>query len=356
MKALNVCDYEIMAREKLPQMVYDYYAGGAGDEITVEANHQAWKRIRLRPRILVDVAEQDLSTTVMNQPISMPILTAPAAFNAMAHPDGECAVARATGFSKTIQILSTFSTYKMEDVAAESTGPRWFQLYCVRDRGITRALVERAETSGYSALCLTVDAPLLGRRERDVRNEFKLPDGMSMKNLESLPQESLTKVSEGSALEAYFTGELDSSLTWESIEWFRSLTRLPILLKGVMAAEDAKLAVESGVEGIIVSNHGGRQLDGTMATCDALPEIVDAVAGQAEVFVDGGIRRGADVLKALAMGARAVLIGRPYLWGLSVGGEDGVRQILELLRAELSLSMAVSGRPTIDSIDRTLIA
>ncbi len=352
---VNLQDYETLASKRLPAAVYDYYAGGAGDELTVRENQQAWGRVRLRPRMLVDVSAQDLSTTVLGHPITMPLLTAPCAFNALAHPEGECAVARATATAGIIQIVSTLSTYSLEEVAAASTGTRWFQLYCYRDRSITRILVERAEAAGYTALCLTVDAPMLGRRERDVRNRFSLPAGMSIKNLEQVGLQELTASKDGSAIQKYIADLFDAGLTWDVLDWLRGVTRLPLLVKGILTADDARQAVERGVDGIIVSNHGGRQLDGVLTSCEAMPGIVEAVAGRAEIFVDGGIRRGTDVLKALAMGACAVLIGRPYLWGLAVGGEDGVRRVLELLRAELGLSMALAGRPTIASIDRTLI-
>ena len=355
MDPINLYDYETLARQRLPPMAYDYYAGGADDELTVQENQAAWRRVRLRPRMLVDVSVRDLSTTILGQPISMPVLTAPAAFQAMAHPDGECAVARAAAAAGIINVVSTLSTYSLEEVAAASTGARWFQLYCYRDRSITRMLVERAEAAGYAALCLTVDAPVLGRRERDVRNSFNLPAGMRMKNLESVAVEQTTGSDGVSALQQYFTDQLDASLTWGVLEWLRGVTRLSLVVKGVLTAEDARLAVEGGAAGIVVSNHGGRQLDEVLTTCEALPEVVEAVDGRIDVLVDGGIRRGTDVLKALAMGADAVLVGRPYLWGLAVDGEAGVGNVLELLRAELSVSMALAGRPAISSIDRTLI-
>ena len=356
MDPINLDDYETLARQRLSQKIYDYYAGGAEDELTVQENQRAWGRVRLRPRMLVDVSGRDLSTTILGQPVSMPVLTAPTAFPAMAHPDGECAVARAAAAAGIINVVSTFSTYSLEEVAAASSGPCWFQLYCYRDRSITRMLVERAEAAGYAALCLTVDAPMLGRRERDVRNSFNLPAGMRLKNLESVGLEQMTGSDGVSALQQYVTDQLDASLTWEVLDWLRGVTRLPLVVKGVLTAEDARLAVEGGAAGIVLSNHGGRQLDHVLTTCEALPEVVAVVDGRIDVLVDGGIRRGTDVLKALAMGAGAVLIGRPYLWGLAVSGEAGVSSVLELLRDELSLSMALAGRPTISSIDRTLIA
>jgi 4-hydroxymandelate oxidase len=356
MKPVNLDDYEQLARERLPRMVFDYYAGGAGDEITVVENRAAWQRLRLRPRVLVDVSARDLSTTVLGTRLSFPVLTAPCAFNALAHADGECAVARATSRAGIIQVVSTAGTYSLEQVAAAAPeGTRWFQLYCYRDRGVTRELVDRAKAAGYRALCLTVDAPLVGRRDRDTRNCFGLPPGMTWKNLERAGLDRMEAGDEGSALVKYITEIWDSALTWEAIAWLRSLSPLPLAIKGILTADDARLAVEHGASAIVVSNHGGRQLDSTPATGEALDEVVDAVAGRAEILVDGGIRRGADILKALALGARAVLVGRPYLWALAVDGEHGVARMLELLRDELDLDMALAGRPTIASIDRSLI-
>lgn len=292
MDPLNLREYEALARERLPEMVYGYYASGADDETTLQENQSAWSRVRFRPRVLVNVSERDLSTTVLGETVSMPVLTAPAAFNAMAHPDGELAVARAASAAGIIDVVSTLSTYSMEEVASASSGPRWFQLYCHRDKGITQMLVERAEAAGYAALCLTVDAPVFGRRERDIRNRFHLPTGLTMKNLESAGLGQLDASGDESALQRYIAEQLDASLTWEVIDWLRSVTHLPVLVKGVLTGEDAVLAAECGASGVIVSNHGGRQLDGSLSTCEALPAVVDAVQGRVEILVDGGIRRG----------------------------------------------------------------
>lgn len=358
MEPLNLDEYCQQASQVLPRMVMEYYEGGADDELTVRENRLAWQRIMFKPRVLVDVSQRDLSTTVLGQPIAFPVLTSPCGFNALAHPDGETAVARATTALNTIQVVSTAATYSLEEVARSAPdGLRWFQLYCYRDRGITKSLVERAVAAGYRALCLTVDTPLVGHRERDIRNHFGLPPGLRMKNLEGHGRlDQLSSDGDGSALAKYIQNIWDPGLTWESVDWLRSLSSLPLVLKGVISSEDARLAVEHGVQGIIVSNHGGRQLDGTIATASALPEIVAAVQGQAEVFIDGGIRRGSDVLKALALGARAALIGRPYLWGLAVNGEAGVTRVLSLLKSELDLCMALAGAPTIDRITPDLIA
>lgn len=357
MKPVNLDEYERLARERLPQMVFDYYIGGAGDELTVGENRRSWQRVRLRPRVLVDVGTRDLATTLLGQPVSFPVLTAPCAFNALAHPDGELAVARAATAAGIIQVVSTAGTYSLEEVAAAApAGARWFQLYCYRDRSVTQGLVERAVRAGYQALCLTVDAPLVGRRDRDTRNRFGLPPGMTWKNLERAGLDRMDARDEGSALVQYISEIWDPSLTWEAIEWLRKLSPLPLVIKGILTAEDARRAVDSGAAAIVVSNHGGRQLDGTLTSCEALVEVAEAVGSQAEIVVDGGVRRGSDILKAIALGARAVLVGRPYLWALAVDGQAGVEHMLSTLRDELDLDMALCGRPTISRIDRSLVA
>lgn len=356
MNPLNIEEYSRQAAQRLPQMVCDYYEGGSDDEITVRENRRAWQQLALRPRVLVDVSQRDLSTTVLGTRVAFPILTAPCGFNALAHPDGELAVARAVTEAGTVQVVSTAATYSLEDVAsAAPSGNRWFQLYCYRDRGITKTLVQRAVASGYQAICLTVDAPIVGRRERDIRNQFGLPGGLRWKNLEFAGLDRMDAGGDGSALALYIEKIWDAGLTWEAVDWLRNLSPLPLVLKGIMTADDARLAAAHGAQGIIVSNHGGRQLDGAIPTATALREIVDAVGSAVEVYVDSGIRRGSDVLKALALGARAVLIGRPYLWGLAVDGQAGVSRVLELLRSELDLCMALSGRPNISDIERDLI-
>ena len=332
---------------------YDYYAGGAEDEVTLAANRGAFAEVFLRPRVLVDVSRIDTSTTVLGTPVSMPVLIAPTAFHRLAHPDGELATARAAGRARTLMAASTSSTYTLEEIAKAATGPLWFQLYVYRDRTLARSFIQRAEAAQYRAICLTVDAPILGSRERDSRNKLRLPPGIRMRNFENAGFEIQSR---GQSLQEYAFKQLDPSLTWDAIEWLRSETRLPLILKGIIAPEDGALAAERGVDGIVVSNHGGRQLDGAEATLRALPRVVDAVAGRAEVFVDGGVRRGTDVVKALALGARAVLVGRPCLWGLAAAGEEGVARVLEILRQELGLAMALCGCPGVGAIDRSLIA
>ena len=352
---VNLLEYETLARERLRPMVYDYYAGGADDEVTVAENTHAWDRLRLRPRVLVDVSHVDCSTSVLGCRISMPVLTAPCGFNALAHADGESAVARATTGAGIIQVVSTAATTSLEEVAAAAAGPRWFQLYCYRDREITRALVQRAEAAGYAAVCVTVDVPFLGRREREVRRGFHLPRGMTLKNLEAYAAGQLGAAHGQSGLANYVNALWDPGLTWDSLDWIRSITTLPLVVKGILTAEDALLALEHGVAAIIVSNHGGRQLDGAVSGAEALPEVVDATAGRAEILVDGGVRRGTHVLKALALGAVAVLVGRPYLWGLAVNGEAGVRDVLEILRRETTLAMALAGCPSVARIGPALL-
>jgi len=304
--------------------------------------------MRLVPRVLVDVSDCDMTTTILGQPTAMPVMTAPCGKNGLLHPDGEMAVARAAAKAGVIQVLSTGSTFSLEEVASVG-GPRWFQLYCFRDRGATRALVERAEQSGYGALCVTVDAPSDGLRERDARNRLQLPPGTRLGNLGYV-----TGVGEDASVLSRF--DPDPGINWSTLDWLQSLTRLPVVAKGILTAEDASRAVERGMKGLVVSNHGGRELDTSLTTADALPAVVDAVAGRAEVYVDGGIRRGTDILKAVALGARAVLIGRPYLWGLAVDGESGVNRVLELLGNELKVSMALCGVSNLNQTPTELIA
>jgi 4-hydroxymandelate oxidase len=348
---LSVDDFEEEARARLPQLVYDYYAGGAGDEWTLRENRRAFDRWVFRPRFLVDCSNPDLRTTVLGTEIEFPVMVAPTAFHRLAHPEGELATARGTARAGSLFVLSTISTTTLEDVG-EVLVPKWFQLYVHKDRELTAGLVKRAQASGYSAVVLTVDAPLLGRRLRDERNNFTLPEGIGLANLEGIP----LPVEPGSNLFRYFAAQLDPAITWEDVAWLRSLSPLPVVLKGIMTAEDARLAAEAGVQAVLVSNHGGRQLDGAPASLDALPEVVEAVGDRAEVYLDGGVRRGTDVLKALGLGARAVLVGRPVLWGLAAGGEEGVRDVLEILRDELALAMTLSGRDTVADIDRSLVA
>lgn len=351
-------EYERMAAERLPSMAYDYFASGAHDELTLAANRIAFERLRLRPHVMRDVTRRDASTSVLGRAHPLPVIAAPMAFQRLAHPDGELALARATAARGLTMTLSTLATTSLEDVTAASSVPGWFQLYVYRDRALTRSLVERAETAGYEALVLTVDAPLLGRRERDARNAFALPPGLVAANLPPDGPRDLEAAPDESGLFRYFASLMDPGVTWDDVAWLRSVTRLPILVKGILRGDDAVLAIEAGAAAVIVSNHGGRQLDTAIATIDALPEVVAALTPHpgVDVLVDGGIRRGTDVVKALALGARAVLLGRPLLWGLAVNGEDGAGHVLDLLAAELDLAMALCGARSLADLTPDLIA
>jgi 4-hydroxymandelate oxidase len=336
---LNVCEYEALAREKLPEGPYGYFAGGAGDEWTLAENVRAFNRWVLRPRMLVDVGTVTTEATVLGTDLSMPILVAPTAFHRLAHPEGERATARGAAAAGTVFCLSTLASYSPAEIAESAPqGRKWLQLYWSPDRGFTQALVEAAATAGFSAVLLTVDLPLAGRRERDLRAAFELPPDLPVPNLPS-------HLGEGN-FHAALGEVVDRTITWRDLEWLASLTDLPIVVKGILTAEDGRLACEHGVAGVVVSNHGGRQLDGVSASVDALPEVVEACGGEVTVLLDGGVRRGTDVVKALALGAQAVLVGRAPLWGLAVAGEAGVRDVLDLLREELALALTLVGCPT----------
>ncbi len=352
---VNLLELEKRAREKMSQMAYDYYAGGAEDEITLRENRAAFGRIALRPRMLVDISRIDTSTTILGQQVPSPILVAPTAMHRLGHPEGEVATARGAGAAGALMAVSTLATSTLEEVAAAARGPLWFQLYVYKDRGVTRALVERARAAGYKALCVTVDAPHSGRRERDDYNHFVLPPELHFANFEHPGMRTMLPQSGRSGLGPFVASLMDLTLTWKDITWFREMAGMPVLVKGVLTAEDARLAVEHGAEGIVVSNHGGRQLDTAIATIEALPEVVEAVGGRAEVYLDGGVRRGTDVLKALALGARGVLLGRPVLWGLTLAGAEGVERALMMLRHELEEVMLLAGCPTLASINRSLV-
>ena len=350
----NLDDFEAAARARLPQLAYDYYAGGSYDELTLADNQAAFRRRRLVYRVLRDLSERTLSTTVLGQPVSMPVLVAPTAFHRLAHEEGEVATARAVATMGTVLMLSTLSTCSLEDVCSAG-GTVWFQLYVYRDRGATRALVERAEAAGCKALVLTVDAQLWGRRERDVRNRFRLPPDVECVNLGGTAMARLPSGVEGSGLSAYVMSLFDPALSWKDLAWLASITRLPVLVKGIVHPDDARLAVEHGAAAVVVSNHGGRQLDTAVATLDALPAIAEAVDGRIELILDGGVRRGTDVVKALALGARAVAVGRPVLWGLALGGQQGVELALGRLRDELDVVMGLCGCASPAEVGRELI-
>jgi isopentenyl diphosphate isomerase/L-lactate dehydrogenase-like FMN-dependent dehydrogenase len=335
---INVADFERVASEKLDAGVLGYFAGGAGDEVTLRENVEAWGRWRLRPRVLVDVSEVTTAVEVLGGPLAMPILVAPVAYQRLVDPEGEVGMARAAAGVGTAMCLSTLATTRAGEMAAAAPpGRRWFQLYCFRDEAVTRALIEEAVESGFEAIVVTVDAPRAGNRERDRRTGVELPEGLGVPSVAAaIGVERAVTIEETFAL-------MDPALSWSDLEDLASECSLPVLVKGLLTAEDAELAVEHGAAGVIVSNHGGRQLDRALASGDALPEVVDAVDGRAAVLVDGGIRRGVDVAIALALGADAVLVGRPALWGLAAAGSDGARRVLELLRDELELALALCG-------------
>jgi isopentenyl diphosphate isomerase/L-lactate dehydrogenase-like FMN-dependent dehydrogenase len=340
-KPITVADYEPLAEACCEPGYWEYVEGGAGDEVTLAENREAFRRLILRPRMLVDVSDVATKTTALGADIELPVMVAPTSLQRVAHPDGEPALARAAAAAGTIYTLSSLGSMRPRELAdaVGDRSPRWFQLYWSKDHGFTTELVAEAADSGFTALVLTIDLPTAGPRERDLRSGFSLPTDLPMPNL---PR---TLVGD-----QYFhdtLGEIvDTSLTWRDLEWLQAQSSLPLLVKGVLTAEDALLAYEHGCAGVVVSNHGGRQLDGVAATLDALPEVVEAVAGRAEVFLDGGVRRGTDVVKALALGAQSVLIGRPALWGLAAGGEEGARHVLELLQAEVRLALLLLGCPT----------
>ncbi|MCB9764253.1 MAG: alpha-hydroxy-acid oxidizing protein [Alphaproteobacteria bacterium] len=350
---INLADYEALAAERLPVMVRDYYASGALDERTLRDNLAAWRQIRLRHRVLRGVGQRSTATTLLGAPLQLPLGIAPMAFQAMAHPEGERATARAAAEAGALMVLSTMSNHPVEAVAVPGA-PLWFQLYVYRDRGLTRALVQRAEAAGCQALVFTVDAPVLGTRERDRRNRFHLPEGLEMGNLiDHLRQ--LRPGDDDSGLAAYVHELVDPDLTWETLDWLRAHTTLPVLLKGVAHPDDAREALDRGAAGVIVSNHGGRQLDGGVPTAELLPAVAAAVGERGVVMVDGGIRRGGDILRALALGADAALVGRPALWGLAVDGQVGVTRVLDILRRELDETMALCGCRDLSEVTAALL-
>ncbi|KAB5564025.1 hypothetical protein DKX38_004079 [Salix brachista] len=382
---VSVNEFQVLARQALPKMYYDFYAGGAEDEHTLKKNVQEFQRIILQPRVLVDVSNIAMSTNILGYTISAPIMIAPTAMHKLAHPEGELATARAAAEFDTIMILSFSASSSVEEVAASCDAVRFFQLYVLKRRDIAVNLVQRAEKSGYKAIVLTADRPRRGRKEADIKNKMNLPQ---LKNLEGLMSIEVFSVSEilkwalslyellqdkGSNTKPYTNEIFDSSFCWRDIAWLKSITNLPILIKGILTREDGKIkvssddvfvtpfsivllatkAMEVGAAGIIVSNHGGRQLDYTPATISVLEEVVQAVGRKVPVLLDGGVRRGTDVFKALALGAQAVLVGRPVIYGLAAKGEAGVRKVMHMLKDELELTMALAGCPTLKDISRS---
>ncbi|MEU6539705.1 alpha-hydroxy acid oxidase [Streptomyces sp. NPDC047000] len=356
MEPLTIYEYGEQARVRLPAEVWDFVQGGSGTESTLAADRAALDRLRLRPRVLVDVSAPDARTTVLGAPLSFPLGIAPMAYHRLASPDGETATARAAGEAGALLTVSMFASRTLEEIAAAARGPLWLQLYWLRRRDVLKELVARAEAAGFHALVLTVDAPRIGRRTHDLRNGFTLPDGVRAVNLDPDVMTVGSPVTAGSSVvQQHASEQFDPAVTWDDLAWLRQRTTLPLVLKGILTAEDARLAVAHGVDAVVVSTHGGRQLDSATAGVHALPEVVDAVDGACEVLVDGGIRHGTDILKALALGARAALVGRPVLWGLAHSGHRGVRGVLRLLHTELEDAMALSGCPRLDDIGPALV-
>lgn len=349
---LNLEDLEHEARRAIGEMAYAYYAGGADDERLLEGNVAAWAHWQLHPRVLAGIDEVSTATTVLGTPVSSPVVVAPTAIQGLAHADGEVATARGAAAVGALMILSSLATCPLEDVAAAAPeGPRWMQVYILRERARTVELVRRAAAHGYRALVLTVDAPVSGLRLREWRLGVHLPDDLALPNLAG---DSTSSAREGGFM-AVVTHEFEPALTPDDIEWLAGLSALPVVVKGVQRSDDAVRCVEAGAAAVVVSNHGARQLADAPATADILPEVVDAVGGRAEVYVDGGVRRSADVVKALALGARATLVGRPSLWALAAGGTEGVAGLLDWYETELRRAMALCGAKTVADIDRSLV-
>jgi 4-hydroxymandelate oxidase len=350
---VNLEDFEIAAKRRLTPMAFAYIAGGAGDERTMRRNTEAFGGIRLKPRVLVDVSKVDPSVTVLGQSLPHPILLAPTAYHKLAHREGELATVSGAAAASATLVVSSYATTAIEQIARAAKQPLWFQLYVHPDRGFTRDLVARAAAAGCRAICVTVDSPVFGSRNRESRTRFRLPRGVSTEHFKTLGGGApwAAHVSD----DGVYSPIIDASLQWKDIAWLCTLTDLPVILKGILTPEDARLAIEHGAAGIIVSNHGGRNLDTLPATIEALPGVAAAVDGRITVLFDGGIRRGTDVLKAIALGAKAVLIGRPYVWGLAVGGAAGVTEVVRILRDELRAAMALCGVPDIARITRDVI-
>jgi len=347
---INIYDYEARAKLVLPHDNWDFIEAGAMDELTTKRNRSAFDQLTLRPRFMRSVEERKISTTMLGEDLSFPVFVCPAGSHGMAHPDAEAATARGAGRSNTLMMLSTSSNCSLEEVAEAATGPLWFQLYH-RGKALTEMLVRRAEAAGFRAIVLTVDTPVPSPKERDLKNRFERR--LELGNFRDLGLAE-SEISGTDETPGWEVSRADP-VTWADLEWLRSLSSLPLVLKGLRVAEDARIAAECGVEGILVSTHGGRQLDQTMSSLEMVPEIVDAVNGNCEVYLDSGIRRGSDVVKALSLGVRAVGIGRPLFWGLSVAGEDGVHHVLELLREEVGRAMDMCGQSDVGDLDSALI-
>ena len=343
---INLFEFEAAAKALLPKAEYDYIAGGATDEISVERNRRAYESWALRPRVLRDVSSLDLSTTVLGVKVGLPVLIAPCGGHKKAHAEGEFATFRAAAACGTIFAVSANASADFEELAKAASGHLWLQLYPFRDREMTRDWLKRAKVAGYEAVCVTLDSQWPPKRERNIRNDYSNRRGINFPKAAGQP---------APARRGAHPGGGDPAATWKDLEWIKSMTDLPVVAKGIMTGEDAQLCAETGIAGVIVSNHGGRHLDNTLATVEVLSEAAAAARGKLEIYLDGGIRRGADVVKAIALGAKAVFIGRPLFWGLAVDGEKGVIRVLNILREEIEITMAKCGRPTVASIDPTVV-
>ena len=348
---VNIFEYEEIAKGRIEQGHYDFIAGGATDEITIRRTRAVFDSIMLRPRMMVDVDQRSLATTVLGQDIALPVMLDPAGNHSAAHPEAEIATVKAAGAAGTLMVLSSHASRTLEDVAASASGPLWFQQYFFKDRGLTLEMAARAEEAGYSAICMTLDAKIKPKRERNIRNDYVGGDSPNYAQLD-LGTHTWKFAADAPAGPSDIR---DVASTWDDLDWFASSIQLPVVVKGIMAGEDGKASAECGASDVVVSNHGARQLDTTFASIEVLPEVAEQVAGRIEVYFDGGIRRGADVLKAVALGARAVMIGRPMFWGLAVDGEAGLRRVVRILADELRMAMGMCGRPTLETVDAGLL-
>jgi len=356
MELINLQDFKIYAKGKMLPEHYDYCAGGAEDEITLEANKSSFNSIKLHQRVLRNISYVDTTAEILGQKMLMPVMIAPTAFQGLAHQDAEIAMVKAAGTAGVIMILSTLSNKTMEDVLAAAISPVWFQIYMYKKKKINEELIRRAQNAGCSALVVTVDVPVQGKREKNIRNHFTLPKELSLGNFQGGDMKSsLPNDPSGSGLMQYVDSLFMHDLSWEDIKWLRSVTDLPLIVKGILHVDDAQLALEHGVNGIIVSNHGGRQLDNCPATIDALAKIVQGTNNEIPIILDGGIRRGSDVVKAIALGASATAIGRPPFWGLAVDGKEGVEKVFSILKDELKSTMVFCGVQSVSSINDDVI-